>query len=50
MSEIYCIDCEMAIKLPSSFDRIIGGSSKEAQPVKYKQGWRCPDCDRKHRK
>ena len=47
MSEIYCEDCEMEIKLPSKFDELIG--KKEAGPTKFRDGWRCVDCTKKRK-
>lgn len=47
MSEVFCLDCEVAIPLPTSFNKLL--ANKDSKPVKYKSGWRCSECDEKHR-
>ena len=43
-NENYCIKCEVLIRVPSAFDKLI--QSKD-QPVKYKSGWMCSGCARR---
>lgn len=49
MNKVFCIDCEVLIKIPSGFvgfmDKAAG--TEKDQPVEYKSGWKCAKCAKK---